>query len=153
MDVDGHFSSLIFIIIEHQKKKMNSRQIAESSHNYQPGDVIFRLNEPLVYVTKYEHRLFTCDQCMRSIDSSIVCPGCHKVYYCSNDCQMKAWYRLHRIECSILAKREPMQYVVLFYFFLLPVFSVKIIKLIVTGTIPLFIIIIINIIMFIVMIM
>lgn len=96
---------------------MNSRQIAESSHNYQPGDVIFRLNEPLVYVTKYEHRLFTCDQCMRSIDSSIVCPGCHKVYYCSNDCQMKAWYRLHRIECSILAKREPMQYVVLFYFF------------------------------------
>ncbi|KAH7639915.1 hypothetical protein DERF_015997 [Dermatophagoides farinae] len=89
---------------------MNSRQIAESSHNYQPGDVIFRLNEPLVYVTKYEHRLFTCDQCMRSIDSSIVCPGCHKVYYCSNDCQMKAWYRLHRIECSILAKREPMQF-------------------------------------------
>nr|XP_027199729.1 N-lysine methyltransferase SMYD2-B-like [Dermatophagoides pteronyssinus] len=90
---------------------MNShRQIAESDHNYQPGDVIFRLNEPFVYVTKYEHRLFTCDQCMQSIDSSIVCPGCRKVYYCSTDCQMKAWYRLHRIECPILAKREPMQF-------------------------------------------
>lgn len=85
--------------------------LAESAKNYQPGEIIIRIERPLVQITKYEHRLFTCDNCFKkSENTTIACPVCQKVYYCSNECKTDAWNGLHQFECSILAKHPPMQY-------------------------------------------
>ena len=87
----------------------NRLKLSEATKDYQPGDVILTIAEPLVHVTKYEHRLFTCEQCLQKCKHTIVCPVCQKVYYCSTLCQNRAWQKCHRLECSILSRHKPLR--------------------------------------------
>ncbi|XP_017484555.1 PREDICTED: N-lysine methyltransferase SMYD2-like [Rhagoletis zephyria] len=82
--------------------------IAQADRNYEPGDIIVECRMPLVATTKYEHRLFTCDSCMRKVDSTIVCPKCRKVYYCSRQCQDS--HSIHQLECPILSRQKQLQF-------------------------------------------
>lgn len=83
--------------------------ISQSNKSFNAGDIILRIDEPLVQVTKYDHRLFVCDRCMRSVQSSVVCPVCQKVYYCGRECQDVGWNDIHQYECPILSRQKPLQ--------------------------------------------
>ncbi|KPM05877.1 Set and mynd domain-containing protein-like protein [Sarcoptes scabiei] len=84
--------------------------MSKSSKKFKPGDVILRIDEPLVYVSKNDHRMFTCDRCFKSIGSSLACSLCKKVYYCSKECLKDSYEKIHRLECPILARQKPQQF-------------------------------------------
>lgn len=88
---------------------MSSNSISQANRDYEPGEIIVQCPKPLVHVTKYEHRLFTCEQCLRKVESTLLCPACRKVYYCTRVCQDRHWMAIHHLECPILVRHPPLQ--------------------------------------------
>ena len=41
-----------------------------------------------------------CFQCNKNMDDIMVCEGCHRVLYCSQECQRKSWLAGHRQRCK-----------------------------------------------------
>jgi len=64
---------------------------------------------PFAHVVALESREIVCDGCMRSASEKQFqkCSGCKAVYYCTVDCQRKAWISYHRSECKCLRKVSP----------------------------------------------
>ena len=45
-----------------------------------------------------------CYHCGRSVSVVLTpCSRCHKVYYCSRSCKLKAWDKLHKDECVLVS--------------------------------------------------
>ncbi|GJV07294.1 histone-lysine N-methyltransferase ASHR1 [Tanacetum coccineum] len=74
-----------------------------TARDFSPGDVVFS-QEPYVSVptkTSVESR---CSWCFASSDVKR-CSSCHVVWYCCSRCQKSDW-KLHRLECQLLAHLE-----------------------------------------------
>lgn len=68
-----------------------------------PGDIITR-QEPYVSVPSNTMASTRCEVCF-ACASLKKCSACRAVWYCGSACQKSDW-RLHRVECQVLAKLE-----------------------------------------------
>ncbi|XP_063984583.1 SET and MYND domain-containing protein 4-like [Diachasmimorpha longicaudata] len=67
-----------------------------------PGETL-AIMEPYAAVLLTPEKSFThCWRCMEQTWSSIPCPNCVNVVFCSEDCREKAWEEHHYIECDVI---------------------------------------------------
>ncbi|KAI3689087.1 hypothetical protein L2E82_47035 [Cichorium intybus] len=74
-----------------------------TSREFSPGEIILR-EEPYVSVPNKPPVESRCDWCFTSINVKR-CSSCQVVWYCGSKCQTADW-KLHRLECQLLAKLE-----------------------------------------------
>ncbi|CAG0915467.1 unnamed protein product [Notodromas monacha] len=70
-----------------------------------PGEIILT-DKPFAHVLANKLRKERCDWCLAQT-SVKRCSGCQWVYYCGNICQVSAWKRDHKFECSLIKKASP----------------------------------------------
>ncbi|XP_036971798.1 ankyrin repeat and MYND domain-containing protein 1 isoform X2 [Acanthopagrus latus] len=75
------------------------QQCAASSNAALPCESLPPITE------KHRKPLFKfCYHCGRSVSVVLTpCSRCHKVYYCSRSCKLKAWDKLHKDECVLVS--------------------------------------------------
>ncbi|XP_065830200.1 histone-lysine N-methyltransferase SMYD3-like isoform X2 [Oscarella lobularis] len=69
------------------------------------GDLVGE-EEPFAFVVIQKHRSKLCHQCANSVQSLSRCSKCKFAYYCSKECQKKAW-SLHKLECQRIQNVSP----------------------------------------------
>lgn len=93
--------------------------------DFQPGDLVFAVDRPLVAEVDMDRMSDTCAWCFHrglsdprekaqaasmGLPMGFVhvkaCTGCRRVSYCSKTCQTRAWKREHKHECKVLAPKE-----------------------------------------------
>ncbi|KHG02872.1 Histone-lysine N-methyltransferase ASHR1 -like protein [Gossypium arboreum] len=74
-----------------------------AARDFYPGEVIIS-QEPYVCVPNNSLTESRCDGCF-SKSNLKKCSACHVVWYCGSSCQKLEW-KLHRLECQLLAKLD-----------------------------------------------
>ncbi|XP_076910184.1 histone-lysine N-methyltransferase ASHR1-like [Bidens hawaiensis] len=74
-----------------------------TTRDFSPGEVILS-EEPYVSVPNKSATESRCDWCFTSSNIKR-CSSCHVVWYCGSKCQKFDW-KLHRLECQLLAQLE-----------------------------------------------
>ncbi|PWA97760.1 histone-lysine N-methyltransferase ASHR1 [Artemisia annua] len=74
-----------------------------TGRDFSPGDIVFS-QEPYVSVPNKTSVESRCDWCFTSSNVKR-CSSCHVVWYCGSRCQKSDW-KLHRLECQLLAHLE-----------------------------------------------
>ncbi|TYJ45853.1 hypothetical protein E1A91_A02G084200v1 [Gossypium mustelinum] len=74
-----------------------------AARDFYPGEVIIS-QEPYVCVPNNSLSESRCDGCF-SKSNLKKCSACHVVWYCGSSCQKLEW-KLHRLECQLLAKLD-----------------------------------------------
>ncbi|XP_011297539.1 SET and MYND domain-containing protein 4-like [Fopius arisanus] len=72
-----------------------------ATRDIDPGDVL-GIMEPYACVLVPEKMLTHCWGCLEQTWSSIPCPNCVNVIYCSEECRDKAWEEHHDVECPVI---------------------------------------------------
>jgi len=70
---------------------------------YTPGDIIQDQCKPFIKVLTTEAKRHRCDNCFVSNAHLGCCQGCHRMYYCDQECQKEDWKNGHRFECTSIA--------------------------------------------------
>ena len=71
---------------------------------YEIGEAVFQ-EEPFAHVVSQEFRSKICDFCFTEGKKEVPLKGCIRcmmVFYCSKDCQTKAFNLYHKEECPYL---------------------------------------------------
>ncbi|XP_036067640.1 ankyrin repeat and MYND domain-containing protein 1 [Oryzias melastigma] len=83
----------------YQKEKDNlerQRQLVLKSAETVPSNVLLSNSEE----KNREPAFKFCYQCGRSLSVKLIaCSHCHRVFYCSRSCKLKAWDERHKLEC------------------------------------------------------